>query len=395
VEPCKPKTAPNEPKKPKYQEPPPRDPTSLRAYIGNLDWGIDEAILRDFFSGCNIRGVKWAEDKETGQFKGYGHVDFVDEASLERAVAKNQEACLGRPMKVAYAVTSKGERPGGVPGAGKAKGGSACFVCGAEGHRSFECPTKGAKGVAKGSRACFICGEEGHKSFECPTKKGGRHPAGDTNPEAKTEPNPVSEAEVKTAATGCFVCGQEGHRSFECPVKMGRAAAPALAQTDTCFECGQAGHKSYQCPNKKGKSRQSAHVGDLENVRNSQQSDRETCYTCGEAGHKSFECPLKQNGRVQEKDRGAATIKKDKSSDACFVCGQEGHKSYQCPQKQKKAAEPVEHASEAPEEEKVAEVREVNGMKLDKNADACFVCGRPGHKSFQCPLKSKRERKKG
>lgn len=55
-------------------------------------------------------------------------------------------------------------RPRGGMGGG---GGGACYSCGQEGHRSFECPTKqggagGAPGggMGGGNRACYNCGRE-------------------------------------------------------------------------------------------------------------------------------------------------------------------------------------------------------------------------------------------
>ena len=44
-------------------------------------------------------------NKRTGEFQGFGHVDFSDDESLERALKLNQELVLGRAVKMAYAVT--------------------------------------------------------------------------------------------------------------------------------------------------------------------------------------------------------------------------------------------------------------------------------------------------
>lgn len=149
-----------------FVKPPPKTPGCLTVYIGNLSWDIDEDTVRSFFYGCKIQAVRFVEDKITGDFKGFGHVDFEDEASLEQAISLDQTRCLGRPMKIAYAVVKPNipkqgyERDGGGYGKGNNSGGadqdnisskrskkSGCFVCGGEGHKSYDCPQseKGTK----------------------------------------------------------------------------------------------------------------------------------------------------------------------------------------------------------------------------------------------------------
>ena len=98
----------------------------------------------------------------------------------------------GRYGKGQYGGGGKAGPGGGVvKGQGKAKGKGECWTCGQEGHRSFECPTKG-KGKGKGpeqlgkggkswggqygmvfSGKCFSCGATGHKWWECRKVKGG------------------------------------------------------------------------------------------------------------------------------------------------------------------------------------------------------------------------------
>lgn len=100
--------------------PPAKTEGYLRAYIGNLSYGISEEEVIAFFSGCRVRSVRLARDEATGKCRGFGHVDFEDDASLESAVSRNQERVLGRPMKVAYAVTRKDGGAGTGRGAGGA-----------------------------------------------------------------------------------------------------------------------------------------------------------------------------------------------------------------------------------------------------------------------------------
>ena len=42
-------------------------------------------------------------DRETGDFKGFGHIEFADTASTDLAVAMAGEMVLGRAIRVDYA----------------------------------------------------------------------------------------------------------------------------------------------------------------------------------------------------------------------------------------------------------------------------------------------------
>ena len=78
-----------------------------RVFIGNLSYDIDEATLRAALKDCGeIARLKWGEDRETGDFKGYAHVDFADTNDTDKAVALNGEMCCGRAMKIDYAQNS-------------------------------------------------------------------------------------------------------------------------------------------------------------------------------------------------------------------------------------------------------------------------------------------------
>ena len=77
------------------------------AYIGNLSWDVTEDDIRECFEESKISSVRFAFDKRTGEFRGFGHVDFEDDESLEEAMKKNQVELHGRPMKIAYAVSNR------------------------------------------------------------------------------------------------------------------------------------------------------------------------------------------------------------------------------------------------------------------------------------------------
>ncbi|XP_010933999.2 phragmoplastin interacting protein 1 [Elaeis guineensis] len=79
----------------------------LSAYIGNLSWDVTEDDIRDCFKTSNIASIRFAFDKRTGKSRGFCHIDFEDDESLEKAMKKNQVEMHGRPMKIAYAVSSR------------------------------------------------------------------------------------------------------------------------------------------------------------------------------------------------------------------------------------------------------------------------------------------------
>ncbi|KAF3321048.1 ribonucleoprotein [Carex littledalei] len=79
----------------------------LSVYVGNLSWEITEKDIRDCFNTSNISSVRFGLDKVTGKSRGFCHVDFEDDESLEKAIQKNQTELQGRPMKIAYAVSNR------------------------------------------------------------------------------------------------------------------------------------------------------------------------------------------------------------------------------------------------------------------------------------------------
>ncbi|KAL2641605.1 hypothetical protein R1flu_009192 [Riccia fluitans] len=118
----------------------------LSAYIGNLSWNITEDVLKNFlkkhYKPTKIEAIRFAYDKNTGEFKGYGHIDFGDDDSLEAAVRLNQTQLLGRPVKVAYSVPKRTPPPNMAKDGGEEAKPSFCYHCGERGHKAFLCPAK-------------------------------------------------------------------------------------------------------------------------------------------------------------------------------------------------------------------------------------------------------------
>ncbi|XP_058099078.1 phragmoplastin interacting protein 1 isoform X2 [Magnolia sinica] len=128
-----------------------------RIYVGNLSWDITEDDLGQLFSDCNISSIRFGEDKTTGEFRGYAHVDFSDSPSLTIALTLDQKLVCGRPVRIRCAVPKKetGTRLRS---------------------ESFGENKKAEDGVSTGSakkkrRTCYECGVAGHLSSSCPQKQ--------------------------------------------------------------------------------------------------------------------------------------------------------------------------------------------------------------------------------
>ncbi|CAM0870307.1 unnamed protein product [Alopecurus aequalis] len=107
VERCRITASSKRQKKSEHQSDPEKPEGCLSAYVGNLSWNIAEKDLRDFFTSSRIASIRFAIDKRTGDSRGFCHVDFEDDESLEKAVAMNQSELRGRPVKIAYAIINR------------------------------------------------------------------------------------------------------------------------------------------------------------------------------------------------------------------------------------------------------------------------------------------------
>lgn len=56
-----------------------------------------------FAQGSDIKEIRMGLDKETQDFKGFAHIEFVSDGDLVRALKKNGRELLGRELKVTFA----------------------------------------------------------------------------------------------------------------------------------------------------------------------------------------------------------------------------------------------------------------------------------------------------
>ena len=80
----------------------------LTVYCGNLSYSMDDDAAKAFFKDCGaIKKIRWLTDFATGNFKGCGFIDFYETESTDKAVALNGQQCLGRDVRLDYAVPTK------------------------------------------------------------------------------------------------------------------------------------------------------------------------------------------------------------------------------------------------------------------------------------------------
>lgn len=325
-----------------------------RIYVGNLSWETTEDELKKLFSDCRISSIRLGKDKETGEFRGFAHVDFADSLSLTMALKLDQKALFGRPVRIRCAVPPKSVNPSSKlePTVGKNEANVFNAPVGATSDTLVNDDV-----ARKAKRQTWTeCGEKGHLSSSCPNRRKAAdvaHRGNETDDVAfditdtfastvdidEKEVDNIGEGKLKRRT--CYECGEKGHLSSSCPKKQ-QAAADVAAKSGskandfpfapvgnggvdnnnmmnsvsdgkvrrrTCYECGERGHLSSLCPNKQAadviSSSKEAIINGMEVEKavdgnnvvscvNGGKIRRRTCYECGEKGHLSSMCPNKK-----------------------------------------------------------------------------------------------------
>ncbi|WP_018613148.1 RNA recognition motif domain-containing protein [Segetibacter koreensis] len=78
----------------------------MNIYVSNLGFNIKDEALKDLFTPFGeVKSVKIINDRETGQSRGFGFVEMVDETAAQTALSQlNETAVEGRTMRVAEAM---------------------------------------------------------------------------------------------------------------------------------------------------------------------------------------------------------------------------------------------------------------------------------------------------
>jgi nucleolin len=99
------------------------EPTNT-VFLGNLPYDADEDVLRGVFGECGeIARVRIATDRETGQPRGFGHIEFAEVDGAKAAVALAGTPINGRAVRVDFAAAREGGGGGGGGFGGGGRGG--------------------------------------------------------------------------------------------------------------------------------------------------------------------------------------------------------------------------------------------------------------------------------
>jgi len=91
-----------------------------RLYVGNLSYKTSDQELRSEFEKCGtVTDARIVTDRETGNSRGFGFVQFSTDAEANAAIqALDGQMLGGRTLTVKIAEQRQGGRPGGGGGGG-------------------------------------------------------------------------------------------------------------------------------------------------------------------------------------------------------------------------------------------------------------------------------------
>lgn len=73
-------------------------------FAGNLSFDIDDDKMREFAADCgDVKSIRWLNDRDSGDFKGCGFIEFYDGNSVDAFVKKNGTDLMGRNIRLDYA----------------------------------------------------------------------------------------------------------------------------------------------------------------------------------------------------------------------------------------------------------------------------------------------------
>lgn len=85
---------------------------SIKVFVGNLPFSVtDEKLKTEFSRFGNVESARVVTDKHTGRSRGYGFVEFADQAAADASITgMNGQQMDGRPLTVNLAKSQGGER---------------------------------------------------------------------------------------------------------------------------------------------------------------------------------------------------------------------------------------------------------------------------------------------
>lgn len=73
-------------------------------FCGNLSFDVTDEAMKGFFKEFDVQDIRYGEDRETGQFKGFAFVVFPSSEETEKAAKLNGQKLLGRPIRLDYSL---------------------------------------------------------------------------------------------------------------------------------------------------------------------------------------------------------------------------------------------------------------------------------------------------
>ncbi|CAA7060345.1 unnamed protein product [Microthlaspi erraticum] len=386
-----------------------------RVYVGNLAWDTTELDIRKLFSACVIKSVRLGKNKETGEFKGYAHVDFKDSVYVAMALKLDQQVVCGRPVKICCALK---ERPAGdhstIPTPEETNNvdsynmeetyAAAGPVPSEANDGNYFTATVGSGKIKR--RVCFECGEKGHLSTSCPKKLQNAPEQAYTKLDQETRsydptpalavPSEVYNGSYFTSTISsskdkrriCFECGEKGHLSIACPKKLGNAhdQANTRLHQETFKERPAVG--SYDLPTSGGgaAATNEANSGSLPSAASVSKVKSRSCYECGEKGHLSTVCPKKlQNANHANSKLDHQTVEAGPVQATSYASVNNGA-SYM--DETYAATDPISSvaATNGANDGRLASAVSIGKIKRR----ICHECGVKGHLSSACPKKQQK-----
>jgi nucleolin len=81
----------------------PRPDNCTTCFMGNLSFDIDEDAMREFAKSCGeVKAIRWLTDRESGEFKGCGFIDFASTDGVDEFVKLNGQDLMGRSIRIDY-----------------------------------------------------------------------------------------------------------------------------------------------------------------------------------------------------------------------------------------------------------------------------------------------------
>jgi len=79
----------------------PKQPGCKKLFAGNLAYEIDDESICHFFKDCGVlTGLRWLTRQDSGEFRGCAFVEFGSSEEADKAILKNGNDLLGRPIRL-------------------------------------------------------------------------------------------------------------------------------------------------------------------------------------------------------------------------------------------------------------------------------------------------------